>query len=68
MSRGEAPSRPKRTQPRCPACGKPVPWEGNPWRPFCSERCKTQDLAAWASEDYTIPSEDSPGSDEGEGR
>lgn len=40
----------------CPACGgKAVfePW--NPWRPFCSERCRTTDLGAWASESYRIP-------------
>jgi endogenous inhibitor of DNA gyrase (YacG/DUF329 family) len=26
----------------------------NPWRPFCSERCKQIDLGAWASESYRI--------------
>jgi endogenous inhibitor of DNA gyrase (YacG/DUF329 family) len=25
------------------------------WRPFCSERCKTQDLARWAGESYRVP-------------
>jgi len=25
------------------------------WRPFCSERCKTQDLARWADESYRVP-------------
>ena len=24
------------------------------WRPFCSERCKTRDLANWADESYRI--------------
>jgi endogenous inhibitor of DNA gyrase (YacG/DUF329 family) len=46
---------PPRTVP-CPACGaKSVfePW--NPWRPFCSERCRMVDLGAWASESYRIP-------------
>ena len=42
-------------QVRCPACGKPALWVDNPWRPFCSERCKNGDLAAWASGDYAIP-------------
>ncbi len=40
----------------CPACGAKTafePW--NPWRPFCSERCRTTDLGAWASESYRIP-------------
>ena len=42
----------------CPRCGKPVPWEtSNPWRPFCSERCKLIDLGAWATEAYRIPEE-----------
>lgn len=40
----------------CPCCGKSAPWSpANPWRPFCSERCKTMDLGAWASEAYRIP-------------
>ena len=57
---------------RCPSCGKPTVWAGNPTRPFCSERCRTTDLSAWASGEYTLPSEesaseDSPGSDGGDG-
>ena len=28
------------------------------WRPFCSARCKTIDLGAWASERYRVPAED----------
>ncbi|MCA3130892.1 MAG: DNA gyrase inhibitor YacG [Betaproteobacteria bacterium] len=40
----------------CPCCGKTALWSpANPWRPFCSERCKTVDLGAWASETYRIP-------------
>jgi endogenous inhibitor of DNA gyrase (YacG/DUF329 family) len=27
------------------------------WRPFCSERCKLQDLARWADGTYRIPGE-----------
>jgi hypothetical protein len=42
----------------CPICRKPVPWEGTPTRPFCSERCKTLDLGAWASESYRMPEDD----------
>ena len=26
----------------------------NPWRPFCSERCKLIDLGEWASDAYVI--------------
>jgi endogenous inhibitor of DNA gyrase (YacG/DUF329 family) len=27
------------------------------WRPFCSERCKLQDLARWADGSYRIAGE-----------
>ncbi len=30
-------------------------WEGNPWRPFCSERCKLIDFDKWTSEEYRVP-------------
>lgn len=40
----------------CPTCQKPVAWTAaNPFRPFCSERCKKIDLGAWAAGDYVIP-------------
>jgi len=39
---------------KCPKCKKEVDWEGNEWRPFCSERCKMVDLGAWVSENYSI--------------
>jgi hypothetical protein len=40
----------------CPSCGKPAVFTAtNPFRPFCSERCKTTDLGAWATERYRIP-------------
>lgn len=42
---------------KCPVCKKETEWEGNPFRPFCSERCKTKDLGGWASEEYTIEGE-----------
>ena len=51
---------------RCPQCKKPTPYEGNPNRPFCSQRCAIQDRAAWAEGKYTVQSEDSPPSDPGE--
>jgi len=38
----------------CPHCKKVTPYEGNPHRPFCSERCHLQDLGAWASGAYAI--------------
>ena len=40
----------------CPQCGAAVAWDpANPYRPFCSERCKMIDLGAWATESYRIP-------------
>jgi uncharacterized protein len=51
-----SPERPK----RCPNCGKSAAWEGNPFRPFCSERCRLLDLGNWATEAYRIPSAQAP--------
>lgn len=49
----------------CPACGKPALFApSNPWRPFCSERCRTTDLGGWASESYRIPGKPAEGGDE----
>lgn len=41
----------------CRRCGQMTTWHHNPFRPFCSERCKLIDLGAWASESYSIPAE-----------
>lgn len=49
----------------CPQCKKPVPWETTPTRPFCSERCRNLDLAAWSSETYRVA--DKPEEEDGEG-
>jgi endogenous inhibitor of DNA gyrase (YacG/DUF329 family) len=49
----------------CPACGRDAEFSPrNPSRPFCSMRCKTLDLGAWASEQYRIAAQDEPLSDE----
>jgi endogenous inhibitor of DNA gyrase (YacG/DUF329 family) len=45
---------------RCPTCRKLVPWEGNPHRPFCSERCRVLDLGAWVDERFRIPGDPVP--------
>jgi len=42
---------------KCPICRVEVAWEGNPFRPFCSDRCRILDLGAWVSERYRIPGE-----------
>ena len=39
----------------CPSCRQPASFAPtNRWRPFCSERCKTGDLGAWATNAYVI--------------
>lgn len=48
----------------CPTCRKPVAWEGNPFKPFCSDRCRLRDLGAWSSETYRIPAK--PEEEDGE--
>lgn len=50
----------------CPVCKKKTTWEENPWRPFCSERCKLIDLGKWASEEYKVPAEEAEGKEEKE--
>jgi len=42
----------------CPLCKKTTTWEENPWRPFCSERCRLIDLGKWASDEYRIEGEE----------
>jgi uncharacterized protein len=43
---------------KCPSCGKETTLDSsNKFRPFCSERCGTRDLAAWADEAYRVPVE-----------
>jgi endogenous inhibitor of DNA gyrase (YacG/DUF329 family) len=33
------------------------------WRPFCSERCRTEDLARWAEGRYRVASDAVPSPD-----
>ena len=41
---------------RCPKCGSSSRLdERNPFRPFCSERCKLLDLGAWLDGRHAIP-------------
>lgn len=49
---------------RCPQCGKTAEYEGNDFRPFCSERCRLIDFGAWADEEYALPAEHAELSDE----
>lgn len=42
----------------CPRCGSSTRLDPqNPWRPFCSERCKLLDLGAWMDGRHAIPVE-----------
>lgn len=42
----------------CPKCKTALIWDSNnPFRPFCSERCKNIDFVAWANEENAIPAE-----------
>ncbi|HJV59970.1 MAG TPA: DNA gyrase inhibitor YacG [Albitalea sp.] len=39
----------------CPTCGgESIYAPQNPYRPFCSERCKNVDFGAWATESYRV--------------
>jgi len=45
----------------CPQCGSECAFApSNPFRPFCSDRCRTIDLGAWASESYRVPVSEEP--------
>ncbi len=45
----------------CPRCGQAaILSPDNPWRPFCSERCRTIDLGKWAAEEYRVPEASAP--------
>ncbi len=41
---------------RCPHCGRELAYDPrNPFRPFCSSKCRLLDLGAWANEELFIP-------------
>lgn len=44
------------TTVKCPTCSAPAEWSPkNPYRPFCSRRCKLIDLGEWLDEEHRIP-------------
>ena len=43
------------SQPLCAFCRRHA--VADVWRPFCSERCKLQDLARWADGAYRVAAE-----------
>jgi len=48
---------------KCPICKNVTTWEENPWRPFCSERCKLIDLGKWVFEEYRIEGKENTATD-----
>ena len=45
----------------CPTCGGDSVYAmSNPFRPFCSDRCKNIDLGAWANESFRMPGDGVP--------
>lgn len=52
----KTPDMPKPKLVACPSCKTLVAYSReNPFRPFCSERCKMIDLGDWANEQFRIP-------------
>lgn len=50
------PAATKIRQVACPGCGAKTEYSpANPYRPFCSQRCKLMDLGDWATEKFRIP-------------
>lgn len=48
----------------CPTCrGDSAYSPANPYRPFCSARCRSNDFGAWATEDYRIEPNERAGGD-----
>ncbi len=53
---------------KCPRCGKETPFQGNPYRPFCSEHCKVIDLGNWVMGSYRVPTRDPDEDEDGESK
>ncbi len=61
MSTGAPAGRTQELRVPCPHCGAQSVYTGNnPFRPFCSERCKKNDFGAWASENFRMPTDTPP--------
>ncbi len=54
------PDEKKELMVKCPVCKKEAAWRDNPFRPFCSERCRLIDLGQWAAEEYRVPGDERP--------
>ena len=42
------------TRALCKICGAPIPEKRDTHGPFCSERCRLNDLSKWFGENYRI--------------
>jgi uncharacterized protein len=49
--------------PRCVLCHRQP--QNERWRPFCSERCRNEDLARWTDGRYRVAGEPVPTADAG---
>jgi hypothetical protein len=59
------PPRRARRRKTCPVCGRPpLPAE----RPFCSRRCRDEDLRRWLAGEQRIPGEEFVGENDNEPR
>jgi endogenous inhibitor of DNA gyrase (YacG/DUF329 family) len=58
----------KKVGTRCPHCKEKIHWEGNQYRPFCSQKCKLIDLGMWIEEEYRITVTKQTNEEKGEGR
>ncbi|HEY6512351.1 MAG TPA: DNA gyrase inhibitor YacG [Burkholderiaceae bacterium] len=58
----------KALQVPCPTCARRTVFApANRWRPFCSERCRSIDLGAWASESFRVTADPQPEDIDGAG-
>jgi endogenous inhibitor of DNA gyrase (YacG/DUF329 family) len=55
MAREAKSAKPEPPQGRCPMCGRP---RDPSYRPFCSPRCRDQDLVNWLEDRYAIPAQE----------
>jgi endogenous inhibitor of DNA gyrase (YacG/DUF329 family) len=58
----------KHLKVKCPTCELLLFYsKENPFRPFCSERCRVADTANWADETYRVPSAEGASTSDHEG-
>jgi endogenous inhibitor of DNA gyrase (YacG/DUF329 family) len=55
------------SQTHCTVCGAPLEAERDAQGPFCSARCRMQDLSKWFGENYRIASTPSEHAERSEG-